>query len=130
MVVLFGGMVVLFGGMVVLFGGYGCFIWVVWLCYLGVWSSLWGMVVLFGGYGCVILGYGCVILGYGCVIGGYSLHLLLLEENKSLLFEASSQAILTNMQCSRHILTQIEDVGKIVDPQWPSVCVSVATNLS
>ena len=59
-----------------------------------------------------------------------SLHLLLLDENKSLLFEASSQATLTNMQCSRHILTQIEAVRKKVDPQWPSMCVSVATNLS
>ena len=59
--------------MVVLFGGYGCVIWVVWLCYLGVWSSLWGMVVLF--WGMVVLFGGIVcLMGHGCVIWGYSLH--------------------------------------------------------
>ena len=58
-------MVVLFGGIIFIMG-YGCVIWGVWLCYLGVWSSLWGMVVLFGGI--------VFLMGHCCVIWGYSLH--------------------------------------------------------
>ena len=121
----------------------------------GVWPSFGGMVILFwvivrpglglGKHGYIVRAQACAVDLRDCVFNFMATFELIpftslfaeivtsfatAEENKSLLFEASSQATLTNMQCSCHILTQIEDVGKIVDPQWPSVYVSVAANLS
>ena len=129
-------MVLLFGG-IVFITGYGCYL-AVWLFYFWSMAFIWGMVRARVAW--LVRAQACAVDLRDCVFNfmttfelilsllylqRLSLHLLLLEENKSLLFEASSQAILTKMQCSRHIFTQIEAVGKKVDPHWPSMCVHV-----